>query len=143
MATRVTARNASVYIENLSAASTSISADLNSTTLGQPKDAPDVTGFGERTRQRLDDGLLDWEFSMDGFVAVGASEIDEVLYELYTGSVGTLLQFGPNGSATGQVRYSGCGVLTNYEMSHGIEGAATFTATIAAQAGSLTRGTWA
>lgn len=137
---RVIARNASLYLEDSSAACQSMSGLTNSITLGQTAEAPEVTAFGEATRTRLADGLKDWELSFDAFFSSGANEVDAVLSGIL--ATATLFKFGPTGSTSGCIMYTACGVLTDYSMDFGVEDAGTVSGTISARSGSLTRGTW-
>ena len=138
---KIHARNGSLYVEDSSGACQAMSALVSSITLGQSSDAPDVTGFGEDRRQRLSNGIKDWELSMNGFWSSGANETDEVLSGILGGS--TMFYLGPSGSTSTCVQYSACGVLTEYNIDLAVEDAATIAFTMMSRSGSLTRGTWA
>lgn len=137
----VSGRTASIYIENLAGASTSISPDIAATRFRLPRDTLDYNDPGAFGPQR-EVTVLDWEIALDGYVAVGASEIDEVIYDLHSAKQGTLMHFGPSGSTAGFVKYSGCAIVQDYVMDFGIEGAGRFSMTLQARSGSLTRGRW-
>ena len=137
---RITARNASFYLEDVNGASQSMSGFLNSISFTRSAEAPDITGFGEDYRQRLSNGIKDWELSFNAFYSTGASEIDEVLSAILGGS--TLLKFGPSGSTSGCIMYTACAVLTEYSGDFSLEGAATISGTLTARSGSMTRTTW-
>ena len=137
------ARNASIYCDSAAAASTSISADLNSAELTYSMDAPDVTGFGDNTRQRLHGGLIEWELSVDGFVNhTGSTTAACILMGLLNAGGSTLIYFGPAGSTSGSPKYTGCAVLTEFSQSYGTEDAAAFSATFQSRSGSLTASAW-
>lgn len=138
---KIVARNASLGIDDSSAACRAFSASANSVTLTYSAEAPEVTAFGDTLRQRLQDGIKDWELTFDAFFATGADEVDAVLYGIVGGS--THFSFGPNGSAASTIRYSASAILTNYEMTFGVADAATVSGTLTARSGSLTRTTWA
>lgn len=135
------ARNASIYVETAAGASTSISADLNSAELSYSADAPDVTGFGDNTRQRLHGGLIEWEMSVDGFYNANSTgnTAASILMGLMNAGGSTVVYFFPAGStATGSPKYTGCAVLVSFDQSYGVEDAAAFSATFQSRSGSLT-----
>jgi len=49
---------------------------------------------------------------------------------------------GPAGSSSGQPLYTACAVLTEYEISLGVEDPVAVSGTLVARTGSLTRTTW-
>lgn len=133
-------RNASLYLEDSSSACQSMSGLLNQITLNRSAEAPDVTGFGNDNRERLSNGIKDWELTFAAFFSTGANEVDQVLNGILGGS--TLFKFGPTGSSSGCVMYTACGVLSEYSADFNVEGAATVSGTVMARSGSLTRATW-
>ena len=137
---RITARNASLYIQDSTGASRSISGYLNNISMSRSAEAPDITGFGEDNRQRLSNGIKDWELTFNAFFGVGASGIDEILNGILGGS--TMLFFGPSGSTSSCTMYTACAVLTEYAADFALEGAATMSGTLMARSGSMTRTTW-
>ena len=139
---RVTAKNASLYVHDNTGASQSVSGRFNNLTLTFSAEAPEVTSFGEGTRARLPNGLMDFELGGDCFYDAAAGNVDAIFFGLIAGS-GTFFQFGPTGSTSASVKYSGCVALTEYAMAFGVADAGTATVTLVARSGSLTRGTWA
>lgn len=137
---RIVGRNATLYVEDSTGACRSVSGYLNSISLGRSAEAPDVTGFGDDNRQRLSNGIKDWELSFNAFFSTGANEVDQVFNGILGGS--TMMKFGPSGSTSGCILYTACGVVTEYSSDFTVEGAATVTGTIMARSGSLTRTTW-
>lgn len=137
---KIHARNASFYLEDSSGASQAMGGLMNSITLSWSADAPDVTGFGEDNRQRLSNGLKDWEISFNAFYSSAANEIDEVLSGILAGS--TSFKLGPSGSSSGSIQYAACAILTEYSMEFQVDGAATVSGTLVARTGSITRTTW-
>jgi len=137
---KIVARNASLGIHDSTAVCRAFSGSTNSVTLTYSAETPEVTVFGDGLRQRLPDGMLDWELTFDAFFGTGASQIDGILYDILGAS--THVSFGPNGSATGEIWYSACAILTNYEMTFGVADAATVSGTLIARSGSLTRDVW-
>lgn len=139
--TKIVGRNASIYVDDSSAACQSISADLSTATLTGTAESPEVTGFGDTTRQRLVDGLQEWELSVEGYVHdQGTTTAGCILFPILAGS--TFIQFGPNGSATSSPKFTGCAVLTEFTQDFNVEDAATFSATFVSRSGSLSASTW-
>jgi len=136
---KIVGRNGSLYLD-VESVCRAMSAQLSTITLSQSSEAPETTSFGQQTRERLPDGLLDWELTFDSFFSTGASEVDATLSAILGGS--TMFQFGPTGSTSGSIKYSACGILTKYDMKFGVADAATVSGTLVSRSGSLTRGTW-
>jgi len=132
--------NVSLYILDSTGASQSITGWGNSISLSWEAETPEVTTFGNINRERLPDGIQDWELSFDGFWGGDSGEIDEILGGILGGS--TMIFLGPGGSDSGKTQYSACAILQSYEIGVELEEAVTFSATFVARSGSLTRGTW-
>ena len=136
---KIHARNASIYVDDTSSACTSVSGDTNQISLSFTSDAPEVTGFGDIARQRLSNGLTDWELTLNGYVNTPDSSAC-VLHALNGGS--TFIQFGPAGSAADGQKFTACAVCTDFTQDYGVEDAATFSATFSNRSGSLSASTW-
>jgi hypothetical protein len=137
---RVTARNTTFLVKDSTSASRTLSGRANTATLSFTSEAVDATAFGESFRFRIADGIKDWTLSVAGVWDGAASQIDEILYGILAAC--TSACYGPGGSSSSSVQYSGCCILNNYEVAGALEGVVTWSAEFAA-AGSLTRGTWA
>jgi len=140
MGTKLIARNASFYVFDATGGSVSLTGDTNSVSLSRSGDTPEVTAFGNNTRERVGGGLTDWELSINGFFTEGANSVDETLASLL--SQNTVVIFSPSGSATGASRFSGSALLNDYSVDFPVEGAATVSAKFVARTGSLTKDTW-
>lgn len=137
---KIVARNASIYLDDETGTNRSFSGLTNSISFTQTSEAPDVTSFGSDVRERLADGLKDWEITGGAFFSTGANEVDDVLSAILGGS--TYVQFGPSGSSSGCILYAASAVLTEYSMDFGVADAATVTYTVVQRSGSMTRTTW-
>ena len=137
---KIVARNAALGIDDSSATCRAFSGSANSVSLTYSAEAPESTAFGDSLRQRLQDGIKDWELTFDAFFATGANEVDAVLYGIVGAS--THFSFGPSGSSSSAIRYSASAILTSYDMTFGVADAATVSGTLTARSGSLTRTTW-
>lgn len=137
---KTTSRNAYLRVFD-GATSTMLSNSLNQITLTQSQEAPEINTFGLQNKQRMIDGLKDWELSLDGYYEGEAALIDQVLFGLVGGASG-MVDFGPTGSTSGCVKYSGCAILNNYEINFALEDAGTVSANFQARTGSMTRTTW-
>jgi len=132
----VAARNASFYVES-SGASTPISSLTNNVVLTYSAATPEVTGFGNDDRQRMQDGIKDWTLKFDAYFGDGAAETDAILEPLVGASTG--FWFGPSGSSASSILYTACAILQSYEMTFGLENAGQCSGTMVARSGSLTR----
>lgn len=137
---KILALNASFSLDDSSGATRSLSGRNNNITLGQTAEAPEVTTFGDVTREHLPDGLKNWELRGDFFYDSAANQVDAV----FSGVLGasTVFLLGPSGSAGGSVKYSACCILTDYSIALGVANAATVSITLTPRSGSLTRGTF-
>jgi hypothetical protein len=138
---KITARNVTVDIDDSTGACQSISGRTNSATLSFSAETPDVSAFGTTYRERVPDGLKDWELSVSGFWDGSSSQLDEILFGIHGGS--TLVRYGPAGSTSGCTKYEACAVCSDYNIEAAVEGAVTYSATFSARTGSMTRTTWA
>ena len=137
------AKNGSLYLYDSSNACQSLSGRINTITLSQTGEQPEVTAFGDVSVQRLWDGITDWELSFDAFFDNAANQVDSVLSGIVSGS--TFMKFGPAGSAATCTMYSSCAILTNYEINLDVADAAKVSGTLVNRSGSITRtssGTW-
>ncbi len=138
---KIAARNATLGIDGTTGACVSITGYSNNVTLTYSAEAPEVTSFGATVRERMQDGIKDAELTFDCFYDNGAAGIDKLLYDKLGAS--TCFYFGPSGSlasaASLNAWYSCCAILSNYEMTFGLEDAGQCSGTLVARTGSLTR----
>ena len=139
---KLAARKASLAIEDASGASTVFSPMVSSITLSMSVENPEVTGFGNDNRERVSNGIRDWQLQMKGFWGMAACEPGLILYNLFVAGGSTRFILGPGGSTAGCPQYSACGVLTTYEITEAPADAAAISFTITARTGSLTRATY-
>lgn len=137
---RYAGRNTSLFILDSTSASRILSGRSNSATLSFSAEEVDVTCFGALYHERIADALRDWTIDISGFWDGAASQVDEWLHGILAAC--TSLCFGPSGSASGMVQYSGCAILQDYSVETEVTGAVTFSATFLA-ASVLNRGTFA
>jgi hypothetical protein len=129
---KVLARNAVVLITGKN-----LSGNSNNVTLTRSAEAPEVTCFGDSTKQRLSDGVKDVEFRLDGFYNTTASTTDATFSEGLAGA--SSLSFIPQGLATSNVVHNiGGGIESNYEIKSALAEACTVSMTV--MAGSHSRG---
>ena len=137
---KITARNASIYLDTVAGACTTLSGELNQVTLRMSNAAPELTPFGNTTAQRMAGGLVDYELSCTGYTGTGAAELDAFLNALKGSS--TVWIFGPSGSGTDPgtcPAYNACGVLIDYDMGFTVNDAATMSFRVRPFSGSVNR----
>lgn len=139
---KIVARNASLGVDDSTGACRAMSALASNIKLTWSAEAPEVTSFGQNNKERLPNGIQDWELTADMFWSSGANEVDAVMAGIGP-SGSTRIIFGPSGSTSTCIMYSACAVLTKYDMTFSLAGAAQASITFTGRSGSLTRGTWA
>lgn len=137
---RVTARN--THISACDPANTAcivLSGRSNTATMAFEAPGVQVTAFGEAYHSRIGDGIKDYTLDVGGFWDGAASNLDEFMFN----AVGACINFvyGPGGSDSGSIKYSGCVILDEYEISGELEGGVEWSATLTA-ASDLNRGTF-
>lgn len=135
-------RVASIYFEDATGASTAFTGTGNSISFTPSIDAPEVTAFGNHTRQFLAGGLRTFELSMDGFVDMPSSTACTAMAIIQTASGVTLMQYGPAGSITGCQKWMACVVMTEFTFDNPVDGPITYSLTVMPRVGSLTASTW-
>lgn len=135
-------RNGSIYLDLAdTSTSTAFSGDSNSISFSWTRGAPEVTSFGDNTQQFLEDGLLNWELSVDGYVNAPNGTASNA-FDLHLSTGATRVKFGYGGSATGCPMFTASAVMTEFSTDNPVDGAVEFSMTIQARAGSMTASTW-
>lgn len=115
-----------------------ISTALRDVSLNDSIDVQDTTAFQQDTKSYVI-GIKDARFSIGGMFD---ATIDGYLQGIFGMEAPRPFVYGPEGSATGRIKYSGFGFLTSYNVSSSV--AAMVAATGEFQVtGSITRGTFA
>lgn len=138
---RYAGRNTSLYIgPSDGGCPVAISGRSNTATLSFTSAEVDVTSFGAAWRERIADAIKDWTIEMGGFWDSAACQLDATLFPLMAAC--TSVCFGPSGSESGMVQYTGCAILQDYTIESAVDGAVTFSCAFMA-ASVLNRTTWA
>ena len=120
---KIVARNAKII-----SVGKDLSGQYNNSTLTLSSEAPEVTSYGDDSRQRLAAGIKDSELTIDGFFNNSASSTDAMFKELVAASA--LIAFFPQGYAASTPAYQMAGIITQYEAGFPLEDAATVSATV-------------
>lgn len=126
-------------------ASIDASGDLNSATFRWDRNNPDVTTFNATgvtalTTERLA-GLKDYTLDFAGVLNTGGSSIEDFLTTEFAASTYTRFIVAMAGSISGSPIYTGCSVLSTYNVTGPLNGPVAVSFTLQAGAGSLTRST--
>lgn len=113
-----------------------ISTAVSSVTWPREVDATETTAFGSNQRTYIV-GLANSTVSVEGYFD---ATFDGYLSGIVGGAAGTI-EYGPQGSTAGNIKYTGEGILTSYELSSGVGDAVTFSAEFQIT-GAVTRGTY-
>lgn len=135
------AKDAFISIEDAGATARTISGDTNTSTLSQSAETPETTAYGDSTRTRSGSGLKDWTLTAACFFNDTASTGVETVCAAMLGQQ-TVVKWGPTGSTSGYVFYSGSAILQDYSVEAPVEGMATLSLTLVASAGSLSGSTF-
>lgn len=138
---QMVAKDAFISIEDSGATARTVSGDTNTSALSRTAETPETTAYGDSTRTRSGSGLLDWTLTATCFFNDTASTGVETVCADRLGQQ-TVVAWGPAGSASGYVKYSGSAILQDYSVESPVEGMATLSLTLVASAGSLTRATF-
>lgn len=113
-----------------------ISEFLNSVGFPRERETGETHGFGATAKSYLP-GLGDATISLEGrfhtTIDAHLAGIDNVPVVAFV--------YGPGGSASGAIRYSGNCILTSYEPETGVDDVASFSAELQVT-GAITRGVW-
>ena len=124
-------------LDNASASLTDISNTLTDVSFPAKVDTADVTAFGASAKSYIV-GLTDGTISISG-------TFDATVDALLAGVVGFATplnwNYGPEGSTSTYVKYSGTGFVTSYQKSGTVGDVVKYTAEIQVT-GAVTRGTW-
>lgn len=118
-----------------------ISTNTNSITFERDNDTHDTTTFGATSHTYIA-GLIDGKMTLAGFWDKTASTGSQKVFTALVGdSDGAAFVYGPEGSTTGNVKYSGTIILESYTESAPVADVITFTASLKIS-GAVTVGTY-
>ncbi len=132
--------NTRVHIWDATGASRDISGDFNSATLNYTRQTAETTTFSDTDVNRVP-GVRDAQLSGAGIWNSGASNLDSILQAIMTASIFTFLRFMPAGCTTGCPFYTGCFLLTQFDIAATITTPVAFSYTFLLGNGSLTAST--
>lgn len=117
-----------------------ISAYVTNVDFPQEAAPLESTVFGKAARTRIA-GLKDASVSIQGNWDSTVTTGPDAILSGIVGKIGSF-EFGPEGSTTGKVKYSGEALCTSYRVSAPVDGIVSFTAELLLD-GAVTRGTFA
>lgn len=124
-------------VDNSGGTLTDISNTLTDLGFPQTVETAETTSFGSSAKTYVV-GLSDSTVSVSGnFDAT----VDAHLAGILGQAASVSFEYGPEGSTTGQVKYSGEAILTSYEKSGAVGDVVTYSAEFQVT-GAVTRGTW-
>lgn len=124
-------------LDNGAGTLTDISAYVTTVGFAPKADTADVTTLGKTAKEFLA-GLRDATISLEG---VFDPAVDAILDAALGAGATKTFEYGPQGSGTGAVKYTGECICTSYEVSAGVDDAGKFTAELQVS-GAVTRGTY-
>ena len=123
-------------VDDSGATARDISDSVSSVTWPREVDATETTSFGSNQRTYIV-GLANSTVSVEGYFD---ATVDGYLAGIVGGAAGTI-EYGPQGSTSSNIKYTGEAILTSYELSSGVGDAVTFSAEFQIT-GAVTRGTY-
>ena len=132
--------NTKIWIWDSGNASRDISADFNSVTMSWTRDTAETTTFSDTETNRVP-GVRDCQLSGAGIWNGGTCNLDNIMTGIIQASTFTLLKYAPGGSTSGCPTYTGCYLLTQYEITGGISAPVAFNWTFQLGNGSVTAST--
>lgn len=130
-------KSAVFKLDNSSGVLTDISSYLTDVSLPLNADTAEVTTLGDSSKEYLA-GLKDATISIEG---KWDPTVDAILEAALGASLTKTFEYGPAGSTTGNVKYTGECICTSHEVTTGVDGAAEFSAELQVTAG-VTRTTF-
>jgi hypothetical protein len=130
-------KNASFKVDNSGGTLTDISNTLNSVTFPREIETLETTSFGSSTRSYVV-GFSDATISIEGSFD---ATVDAHLAGILGQEASVSFEYGPEGTTTGLVKYTGEALMTSYETSAGVGDIVTFSAEFQVT-GAITRGTF-
>lgn len=131
-------KNASFKVDNSGGTLTDISNTLNSVTFPREIETLETTSFGSSSRSYVV-GFSDATISVEGSFD---ATVDAHLAGILGQEASVSFEYGPEGTTTGLVKYTGEALMTSYETSAGIGDIVSYSAEFQVT-GAITRGTFA
>jgi hypothetical protein len=115
---------------------------LDSADLSQDGDVAETSTMGVEAKTFIP-GLTSGKISLGGkYDPTAATGPDATINALMGSDTASTFEYGPQGSATGAVKYSGSGFFTGYDISAPVGGVVAFKASFQIS-GAITKGTFA
>ena len=130
-------KNTAIKLDNGAGTITDIKSYLSSASLERLREAAETTVFGDSEKTYIP-GLRDGTVSIEGRFDPA---IDLILNDDINDEATKTVEFGPEGSATGKIRYSFEALITNYSMDNPMDDVAGISAELQLT-GAVTRDTW-
>jgi hypothetical protein len=131
-------KNASFKVDNSGGTLTDISSYLNEVSLPRSIETGETTSFGNSAKTYLV-GLSDATLSVSG---TWDATLDAHLAGIIGQAASVSFEYGPEGTGTGAIKYTGEAFLTSFETSSPVADVVTFSAEFQVT-GTITRGTFA
>lgn len=130
-------KNASFKVDNSGGTLTDISNTLNSVGFPREIETLETTSFGSSARSYVV-GFSDATISIEGSFD---ATVDAHLAGILGQDASVSFEYGPEGTGTGAVKYTGEALMTSYETSAGVSDIVTYSAEFQVT-GAITRGTF-
>ena len=116
-------KSAQMFIDDVGGSERNFSTYINDTGLTRELDTADTSALGDTHRQFIT-GLVDGSFDLSGHYD---PTVEGYINGLIAASQATQFKYFPAGSASGKTYYDGTAVCTSFNITTGIDDAASFT----------------
>ena len=133
-------KGANFQLGNSSNVLQDLSSVVNAVDLPKKIDSSETTAFGLSAKTYIV-GLQDATVKVDGmYDATTDAQIIGVIGAIDAGTISSVnWQYGPEGTTTGRVKYSGAGIITSYDVKSGVGDVVGFSLELQVT-GAITRG---
>jgi hypothetical protein len=131
-------RNTTFWIQASGGTLTNISDTLRDVSMPISLDTPETTAFGSTVKTYVV-GIKDARFSISGMFD---ATVDALLQGIFGLETARTWEYGPEGSTTGRIKYSGSAYLTSYQVQGSVSDMVAASCEFQVT-GPVTRGVWA
>lgn len=129
-------------LDNAAGSLVDISTGVEEVSLSYSVETGETTQFGQNSKTYIT-GLQDATLSVSGkYDATFDAQFQGVVAALIAGTIASVsFEYGPEGSSTGRIKYSGEAIVTSYEASASVSDVVSYSLELQVT-GAVTRGTW-
>lgn len=140
MPTFVSGKSGAFKLDNATPTLTDITSYISNVDFPREADLLETTTLGATSRTFIT-GFLNATIALQGYWDGGSGAIDEHMAAILGHANTQTFEYGPEGTASGKVRYTGECRLTRYQCGSSVDGVTPYSADLQV-VGAITRNTW-